>query len=91
LRANKRTDVPSHVIEGLVAYAVEQSSAEQQRAIRWTTQWSAVRERAQTVLKMQLSNVEAQVPLPELVVVLDDDDDDDDERDDDDDEDDDDM
>jgi len=75
LRASQRADVANHVAEGLYAYAVEQSNMEQQRAIRWTTQWATVRERARSVLESQLSNVELQVPLPELVVELNDEDD----------------
>jgi hypothetical protein len=75
LRASQRADAENHVAEGLYAYAVEQSNVEQQRAIRWTTQWAAVRERARSVLESQLSNVELQVPLPELVVELNDEDD----------------
>src|SRR5277367_6836379 len=69
-QASRRTDIAPHVAEGLRAYAVEQSNVEQRRAIRWTTQWAAVRERASAVLESQLSNVEMQVPLPELVVEL---------------------
>jgi hypothetical protein len=78
-RATQRTDAVSYVAEGLYAYAAEQSNAEEQRAIRWTTQWAAVRDRARFVLDTQLSNVETQVPLPELVVELEDEDERDDE------------
>src|SRR5262245_44300346 len=77
-RAKRQEEVASHVAEGLHAFAVEQSNAEQDRAIRWTTQWAAIRKRAKVVLETQLSNVELQVPLPVLVVELEDDGDDDD-------------
>jgi len=72
LRMGEQSDKTGHVAEGLSAYALEQSAAEQQRAIKWTTQWSAVRERAQAVLTTQLSNVETQEPLPELAVEIED-------------------
>src|SRR5262245_60042391 len=73
-QATRRTDAVCHVVEGVYAYAVEQSNAEQKRAICWAAQWAAMRERAKFVLNNQLSNVETQVPLPELVVELQDED-----------------
>ena len=56
--------------EGAAAYTWEQSLAEQDRALRWATQWSTVRERAALVLKGLLTSVET--PLPELVMDLED-------------------
>jgi hypothetical protein len=72
LRVGDQSDTAGHIAEGLSAYALEQSAAEQQRAIQWSTQWSAVRERAQTILTTQLSNVETQEPLAELAVEIED-------------------
>lgn len=79
LLANRRIDVSPNVAEGLTAYAVEQSRAEQERALRWTSQWSQIRERAQVILNTQLSGVETQVPIPQLVIELEDEDERDDE------------
>ena len=42
IQAIRRTDAVSHLAEGLYAYAVEQSYAEEQRAIHWTMQWAVV-------------------------------------------------
>ena len=59
--------MPSHVAEGLNAFAMEQSDAD--NSVLYTGQHSG-HERAQHVLATQLSNVETQVPLPELLVEL---------------------
>jgi hypothetical protein len=67
-RAQQRVETETHIAEGLAAYAWEQSLAEQQRAVHWSTQWSAIRERARSVLTGQLSS------LPVLVVELGDED-----------------
>ena len=74
-RAQRRVDSESHIAEGSATYAWEQSLAEQQRAIRWAAQWSAVRERAKVVLKTQLSSTETRYSsLPVIVVEIEDDD-----------------
>jgi hypothetical protein len=60
------------VAEGLAVYAWEQSLAEKERTMRWSSQWSAVRERARSVLAAHLSGADTYDMLPELVVELDD-------------------
>jgi hypothetical protein len=77
-RADTAVDTPPHIAEGQCAYALEQSLAKQQRAVRWATRWTAIRERAQTVLRTQLLNVEASEAsesLPELLIEIDDEED----------------
>jgi hypothetical protein len=69
-RASHQMGNAERVAEGQLAYAMEQKDAEEQRAIRWAAKWSAVRERAQTVVRMQISNGNAVEPLPDLEVEL---------------------
>ena len=71
-RAQQRAESESHIAEGLAAYAWEQSLVEQHRAICWATQWSAVRDRARSVLEGQQSSAETYDLLPELVIELED-------------------
>jgi hypothetical protein len=73
-RAQVSAEWESYLAEGLAAYACEQSLAEKERAIQWSSQWSAVRERARHILATQLSGAETYDWLPELVVELKDDD-----------------
>jgi hypothetical protein len=72
LRMQGRTGVSVHVAEGMSAYALEQSEAEERRAMRWATQWSAIRGRAQSILKTQASNNDED-DWPDLVVEIPDD------------------
>jgi hypothetical protein len=65
-----RTEVAGHVAEGMSAYALEQSEAEERRALRWATQWSAIRGRAQSILKTQASDSDDDDSWPDLVVDL---------------------
>jgi len=64
-RAERSVGLGGYVAEGLAAYAWEQSLAEKERTVRWSSQWSAVRERAQSVLTGQLDS------LPVIVVEID--------------------
>ena len=48
---DQRTTVPSHIREGIVAYAAEQANAERQRATNWASHWADIRTRAAAVLK----------------------------------------
>jgi hypothetical protein len=69
-RADTATAQLEYITEGIRAYALEQGNAEQRRAIRWSSRWSAVRERARDVLAVQSSNVDATDRLPQLIVEL---------------------
>jgi hypothetical protein len=69
-RSEEATSELEYITEGMRAYAVEQSHAEQRRAIRWTSRWSAVRERARDVVAVQSSNVDTMDRLPQLLVEL---------------------
>jgi hypothetical protein len=74
-RASGLDGVPGHVAEGLCAYAVEQSDAEERRVMNWTAKWTAVRQRAKTIVSTNLSNFES-LRLPNLEVELEDEDED---------------
>jgi hypothetical protein len=66
-----QTDTPSYIAEGKRAYAIEQSAAEEQWAVCWATRWTAIWERAQVVLRSQLSNIDTCESLPELLIEID--------------------
>lgn len=72
--AEVEIDTSSYITEGRCAYAIENSAAEQQRAISWATKWAAIRARAHIVLSTQLSTVDVSEALPELVIELNDED-----------------
>jgi hypothetical protein len=72
-RISNHTGKPAHVIEGLVAYAMEQRNTEEQWAIVWAVKWAAIRERATVVLQGHLSNT-ITGSLPDLLVELKDED-----------------
>jgi hypothetical protein len=68
------------------AYAMEQSKAEEQRAIQWAAKWAPIWERVATVLKLQLSGPDKSdmivlETLPELVVEIEGEDKDEDDED----------
>jgi hypothetical protein len=67
--------------EGIRAYALQQSSLERQRRLRWATQWAAVRERGK-VVRDQLGTMTGEdINLPPIVIELSPDDECDAERD----------
>jgi len=72
VRAKEYVEPASHLDEGAAAYAWEQSLAEQDRALRWATQWSTIRERAASVVKGLVTGVETHTALPELVMEIED-------------------
>ncbi|KAM6496225.1 hypothetical protein JOM56_008931, partial [Amanita muscaria] len=39
----RQESVPSHISEGIAAYAAEQSHAERQRVSNWTSKWVDIR------------------------------------------------
>jgi hypothetical protein len=68
----KPVEPTSHLDKGAAAYTWEQGLAEQDWALRWATQWSTIRERAASVVKILLTSVETQVSLPKLVMEIED-------------------
>jgi len=78
-QAVRRTDVPPHLSEGLVAYAAENAAAERRRLATWSNHWAAVRERAGLILENHLKDKEEDtlgVAMLEVEVDPDDGDDD---------------
>jgi hypothetical protein len=57
-QAHRRTTVPPHLQEGLVAYATENAAAECRRLMTWSNTWAAVRQRAAQVLENHLKDRE---------------------------------
>lgn len=57
--------------EGLVTYASQQMSFEQQRAHFWEEKWSSIRSRAQLIRQTHLGEEESSLSVPELEVELD--------------------
>ncbi|KAJ7660352.1 hypothetical protein DFH06DRAFT_988965 [Mycena polygramma] len=63
-RAETRPDGSAQLQEGVRAYALEQANREERWAVTWSAKWSAVRARAELVLRDHLVNVEDQVLIP---------------------------
>ena len=69
-RAVIADETSSNIADGVRAYALEQSEAEQERAIRWASHWSPVRNRARAALDIMLSNVNEVASMPRLEVEI---------------------
>ena len=67
--------MPSHLQEGLTAYAAEMADIEDRRRISWAFTWASIRERAQTVLRRILNDKEDKLEegfaVPKLTVEID--------------------
>lgn len=75
LQHQLRLSVPSHVAEGIAAYAAEQADIERQRMELWTTEWAKMRQQAAYILGKYISGNKNEV-LPyrgTLQIILDDD------------------
>lgn len=73
VHAERRLSLPAHLHEGILAYALQHASAEQQRLISWSIQWAAIRERAAVVLGAHLVGREDQIIVLDLDIELEDD------------------
>jgi hypothetical protein len=47
----RRSEVPSHLAEGLRAYALEHASVEKLREERWNNRWAPIRKRIEIILQ----------------------------------------
>jgi hypothetical protein len=60
---------PSHVLEGIRAYAIEQSETEELRANTWGSSWRGIRAKAKEVLEKALKeDIEEDIDLSEVIV-----------------------
>ena len=75
-QAHRRTAVPPHLGEGLVAYAVQNAAMERRRLMSWSNTWAPVRQRAAQVLESYLKDREDSVGLTMLEIEVDERDDD---------------
>jgi hypothetical protein len=67
-RQGLRSGLPTHIQEGINAYAIEHAEIERSRATNWSTKWMTLRERAQAVLVKSLGEVEEDVDLSRIMV-----------------------
>jgi hypothetical protein len=65
-QAHRRTTVPPHLREGLVAYATQNAAMERRRFMSWSNTWAPVRQRAAQVLENHLKDQEDSVGLTML-------------------------
>lgn len=70
-QAYRRTTVPPHLRDGLVAYASENAAAERRRLLSWSNAWVAVRQRAAQVLETHLKDREDAAGLVMLDIEVD--------------------
>lgn len=77
-QAHRRTTVPPHLREGLVAYATQNAAAECRRLMSWSNSWAQVRQHAAQVLENYLKDREdlAGLTMLEIEVEADEHDDD---------------
>ena len=63
--------MPSHVTEGITAYAFEQADDERERQRQWKEKWSDIRQRAVLVLEKFLGEKESD-SIPSLRITIED-------------------
>jgi hypothetical protein len=68
-----RTNIPTHIAEGIRAYAIEHEATERRRSIEWTAKWMQIRKRAEDVLSAHLGDKDSSTPLPNLSIDIDED------------------
>lgn len=76
-QARRRISIPSHLTEGITAYATEHAATERRRLTSWSSSWSAIRQRAKLVLETYLKDQEDTMDVAVLEVEIEGDDDDD--------------
>ena len=57
-QVHRRTSLPSHLAEGITAYATEQAATERRRLTSWSSSWTAIRQRAKLILERCLKDQE---------------------------------
>jgi hypothetical protein len=76
-QAHRRISIPSHLAEGIAAYATEHAATERRRCTSWSNSWSTIRKRAKLVLEAYLKDQEDTMDVAMLEVEIEGDDDDD--------------
>ena len=76
-QAHRRTLIPSHLTEGITAYANEHAATEHCRLTSWSSTWLSIRQRARLVLERYLKDQEDTMDVTVLEVEIEGDDDDD--------------
>ena len=77
MQGHHRTSIPSHLAEGIAAYATEHADTERSRHTSWSNSWLAIRQQARLVLERDLKGHDDAVDVTVLEVEIDEDDDDD--------------
>lgn len=76
-QAQRRTSIPSHLTEGIAAYATEHADTERRRLTSWSESWLPIRQRSKLVLERYLKGQEDIIDVAVLEVEIEGDDDDD--------------
>jgi hypothetical protein len=70
-RALVTPSMPSHMAEGIAAYAFEQADDERERQRQWEEKWSDIRQRATLILEKFLGEKESE-SIPSLNITIED-------------------
>ena len=57
-QAHRRISIPSHLAEGITAYATEHAATERRRLTSWSSSWLAIQQQAKLVLETYLKDQE---------------------------------
>lgn len=76
-QAHRRISIPSHLAEGITAYATEHAATERRRLTSWSSSWSAIQQQAKLVLETYLKDQEDTTGVAMLEVEIEGDGDDD--------------
>ncbi len=76
-QARRRISIPSHLAEGITAYATEHAATERRWLTSWSSSWLAIRQQAKLVLETYLKDQEDTIDVAVLEVEIERDDDDD--------------
>ena len=76
-QTHRQTSMPSHLAEGITAYATEHATTERLRLTSWSNSWLTIRQQAKLVLEAHLKGQEDTTVISVLEVEIEGDDDDD--------------
>jgi hypothetical protein len=69
VQSHRVETTPSYILEGIRAYAIEQSETEELRANTWGSAWRGIRAKAKEVLEKALKeDIEEDFDLSEVIV-----------------------
>ena len=57
-QVHRRTSLPSHLAEGITAYATEQAATERRQLTSWSSSWTAIQQQAKLILERCLKDQE---------------------------------